>query len=90
MVFTVLGAVAELERRLIVERVKAGSRNARGKGKQSESAACNRERAQDCRAAQNRFLMVGNRPSNGLDERNSPENLLRAEGMSQLAQKRLT
>jgi DNA invertase Pin-like site-specific DNA recombinase len=33
MVFTVLGAVAELERRLIVERVKAGLRNARAKGK---------------------------------------------------------
>ena len=34
MVFTVLGAVAELERGLIVERVKAGLRNARAKGKQ--------------------------------------------------------
>jgi DNA invertase Pin-like site-specific DNA recombinase len=33
MIFTVLGAVAELERSLIVERVKAGSRNARAKGK---------------------------------------------------------
>jgi DNA invertase Pin-like site-specific DNA recombinase len=33
MVFTVLGAVAELERSLIVERVKAGVRNARAKGK---------------------------------------------------------
>jgi DNA invertase Pin-like site-specific DNA recombinase len=33
MVFTVLGAVAELERGLIVERVKAGLRNARTKGK---------------------------------------------------------
>jgi DNA invertase Pin-like site-specific DNA recombinase len=32
-VFTVLGAVAELERSLIVERVKAGLRNARAKGK---------------------------------------------------------
>src|SRR6202166_3710165 len=34
MVFTVLGAVAELERSLIVERVRAGMRNARAKGKQ--------------------------------------------------------
>lgn len=34
MVFTVLGAVAELERSLVVERVKAGLRNARAKGKQ--------------------------------------------------------
>jgi DNA invertase Pin-like site-specific DNA recombinase len=33
MVFTVLGAVAELERSLIVERVKAGLRNARARGK---------------------------------------------------------
>jgi DNA invertase Pin-like site-specific DNA recombinase len=32
MVFTVLGAVAELERSLIAERVKAGMRNARAKG----------------------------------------------------------
>jgi DNA invertase Pin-like site-specific DNA recombinase len=34
MVFTVLGAVAELERNLIVERVRAGLRHARAKGKQ--------------------------------------------------------
>ena len=34
MVFTILGAVAELERSLIVERVRAGMRNARAKGKQ--------------------------------------------------------
>jgi DNA invertase Pin-like site-specific DNA recombinase len=33
MVFTVLGAVAELERGLIVERVKVGLRNAQAKGK---------------------------------------------------------
>ena len=33
MVFTVLGAVAELERSLICERVRAGIRNARAKGK---------------------------------------------------------
>ncbi|MGB8592425.1 MAG: recombinase family protein, partial [Candidatus Acidiferrales bacterium] len=33
MIFTVLGAVAELERSLIVERVRAGMRNARAKGK---------------------------------------------------------
>lgn len=34
MVFTVLGAVGELERSLIAERVRAGLRNARAKGKQ--------------------------------------------------------
>lgn len=33
MVFTVLGAVAELERSLIAERVRVGLRNARAKGK---------------------------------------------------------
>src|ERR1700692_4127698 len=33
MIFTVLGAVAELERSLIVWRVRAGLRNARAKGK---------------------------------------------------------
>ena len=33
MVFTVLGAVAELERSLISERVRAGLRNAKAKGK---------------------------------------------------------
>ena len=33
MLFTVLGAVAELERSLIVERVRAGLRNAKAKGK---------------------------------------------------------
>lgn len=33
MVFTVLSAVAELERSLIVERVKAGLCNAKAKGK---------------------------------------------------------
>lgn len=33
MIFTVLGAVAELERSIIVERVRAGLRNARSKGK---------------------------------------------------------
>jgi DNA invertase Pin-like site-specific DNA recombinase len=33
MIFTVLGAVAELERNLIVERVRAGLRHARARGK---------------------------------------------------------
>lgn len=33
MTFTVLGAVAELERSLIIERVRAGLKNARAKGK---------------------------------------------------------
>jgi DNA invertase Pin-like site-specific DNA recombinase len=43
LVFTVLGAVAELERSLIVERVKAGLHNARSKGKKLGPApACTR------------------------------------------------
>jgi putative DNA-invertase from lambdoid prophage Rac len=33
MIFTVLGAVAELERSLIAERVRAGLRNAKAKGR---------------------------------------------------------
>ena len=33
MIFTVLGSVAELERSMIVERVRAGMRNARAKGR---------------------------------------------------------
>ncbi len=32
MVFTVLGAVAEMERSLTVERIRAGMRNAKAKG----------------------------------------------------------
>jgi DNA invertase Pin-like site-specific DNA recombinase len=39
VVFTVLGAVAELERSFIVERVKAGLRNARAKGQAIRQAA---------------------------------------------------
>ena len=39
MVFTVLGAVAELERSLIAERVKAGLRNAKAKGQKLGQAA---------------------------------------------------
>jgi DNA invertase Pin-like site-specific DNA recombinase len=55
MVFTVLGAVAELERSLIVERVRAGLRNARAKGKRLgrpriavDAARIVRLRAQGC------------------------------------------
>jgi DNA invertase Pin-like site-specific DNA recombinase len=33
LVFTILGAVAEMERELIVERIRAGLRNARAKGR---------------------------------------------------------
>ena len=56
MVFTVLGAVAELERSLIAERVRAGLRNARAKGKRLgrppaktvDAAIIGKLRAQGC------------------------------------------
>src|SRR5690242_17611365 len=41
MIFTVLGAVAELERSLIAERVRAGIRNARAKGRRIGRPAAN-------------------------------------------------
>jgi DNA invertase Pin-like site-specific DNA recombinase len=47
MVFTVLGAVAELERSLIAERVRAGIRNARAKGKTLGKAESCRGRCQN-------------------------------------------
>jgi DNA invertase Pin-like site-specific DNA recombinase len=52
MVFTVLGAVAELERSLIAERVRAGLRNARAKGKRlgRPSVAVDRARVARFRA----------------------------------------
>jgi DNA invertase Pin-like site-specific DNA recombinase len=40
MMFTVLGVVAELERSLIAERVRAGLWNARAKGKKRQAARC--------------------------------------------------
>ena len=45
MIFTVLGAVAELERSLIIERVRAGVRNARSKGKRLGRPTVNVDRA---------------------------------------------
>jgi len=49
MVFTVLGAVAELERSLIAERVRAGLRNARSKGIKLGRPAMNLDRAKIAR-----------------------------------------
>ena len=55
MIFTVLGAVAELERSLIAERVRAGLRNAKAKGKKlgrprlvADRSQIARLRAQGC------------------------------------------
>ena len=57
MVFTVLGAVAELERSLIAERVKAGLRNARAKGKRLGRPSLVADRSQIARLhAQGRSL----------------------------------
>lgn len=60
-VFTVLGAVAELERSLIVERVKAGLRNARGEGEADRTAACSRGCREDCRSASTRPFLATDR-----------------------------
>ena len=49
LVFTVLGAVAELERSLIVERVKAGLRHARSKGIKLGRRAVDRARDKDAK-----------------------------------------
>src|SRR6202451_425204 len=46
MIFTVLGAVAELERSLIVERVRAGLRNAVAKGKKIGRPTCDVDASQ--------------------------------------------
>jgi DNA invertase Pin-like site-specific DNA recombinase len=51
MVFTVLGALPELERSLIAERVRAGIRNARAQGKRLGKAANRRGCFQNRRPA---------------------------------------
>ena len=56
--FTVLGAVAELERSLIAERVKAGLRNARAKGRKLGRPRVRRGRRQDCRSARSGALVA--------------------------------
>ncbi len=50
MIFTVLGAVAELERSLIAERVRAGIRNARAKGKRIGRPAADPELISELKA----------------------------------------
>jgi DNA invertase Pin-like site-specific DNA recombinase len=61
MIFTVLGAVAELERSLIGERVRAGVRNARAKGKKlgRPRVAVNAARVRELRQAGKSFVEVG-------------------------------
>jgi DNA invertase Pin-like site-specific DNA recombinase len=61
MIFTVLGAVAELERSLIAERVRAGLRNARAKGKRlgRPSSGVNGEEIRNLLASGLSMLAVG-------------------------------
>ena len=61
MVFTVLGAVAELERSLISERVRAGLRNARAKGKTLGRPKCdvNRSEIERLRAQGASWRVIG-------------------------------
>ena len=49
MVFTILGSVAEMERSMIAERVKAGMRNARSKGKHIGRPRATADANQICR-----------------------------------------
>jgi DNA invertase Pin-like site-specific DNA recombinase len=60
MVFTVLGAVAELERSLIAERVKAGMRNAKAKGRRlgRKPVTVNLAEIHKLRAAGNSFESI--------------------------------
>jgi DNA invertase Pin-like site-specific DNA recombinase len=61
IVFTVLWAVAELERSLIAERVRAGLRNARAKGKRlgRPRVAVDRARVARLRAAGQSWSAIG-------------------------------
>src|SRR5882762_4717492 len=61
MIFTVLGAVAELERSLIGERVRAGVRNARAKGKKlgRPSVAVDATKVRALRQAGKSFEQIG-------------------------------
>jgi DNA invertase Pin-like site-specific DNA recombinase len=70
MVFTVLGAVAELERSLIVERVKAGLRNAKAQGKQLGRPQEDPRYEEDCYAPRTGRRLEANRSGAGRWGRN--------------------
>jgi DNA invertase Pin-like site-specific DNA recombinase len=66
MVFTVLGAVAELERGLIVERVKAGLRNAQSQGQTARAPQEGPGYEADCQAARTGRWLEANRRRDGV------------------------
>ena len=76
MVFTVLGAFAELERGLMVERVKAGLRNAKAKGKQLRRPKIGVDPARIAALRRASRSWGVNRQRDGLDERDGPESRL--------------
>jgi len=63
MIFTVLGAVAELERSLIAERVRAGLRNAKAKGRTlgRPRVSVDRQEIESLRAAGSSWKAIANR-----------------------------
>jgi DNA invertase Pin-like site-specific DNA recombinase len=75
MVFTVLGAVAELERSLIVERVRAGMRNAKAKGNLVGRPKVNVD-AKKIAALRRRALLERDHQPDGTYQGDSPESLL--------------
>src|SRR5712691_7223338 len=72
MMFTVLGAVAELERSLIVERVKGRPPKCPGQGETAREALEGRGRRQDCHSSRTRALVAGDRDGNGDQQGNGP------------------
>jgi putative DNA-invertase from lambdoid prophage Rac len=66
MVFTVLGAVAELQRSLIVERVKADLRSAKAKGKQLGRPKKTPRHEEDRHAARQGRRLEADRCTNGV------------------------
>jgi hypothetical protein len=70
MVFAVLEAVAEMERGLIVERVKAGLRNAKAKGKQLGPPEEDPGPEEDCHAARQGSWLEADRCRDGRWSRN--------------------
>jgi hypothetical protein len=75
MVFTVLGAVAELERSLMAERVRAGIRNARAKGKRLGKAESRRGRFQNSGSTRPGVFLERDLPRDRPRQRDGPASL---------------